>query len=187
MTFVRSSDPGSRSAGSNDGPPFRCVPPELWTVDNNLKVANISWPTACTYPPLPRWSPRQRYCSDVPLRFAETPAKTSQARASPGLRSRPGLAGPPVTSNSLDHSPADHDWTTTGLRVPRGMAGPQRTRRPRPSRPTGLAVIAGISHWIPDAPVMGQLNLQGAEAGQLIDDWSSGRKTGEDPLDAWRR
>jgi hypothetical protein len=27
----------------NGGPPFRCIPPELWAVDNNLNIANMSW------------------------------------------------------------------------------------------------------------------------------------------------
>jgi hypothetical protein len=25
------------------GPPFRCIPPELWGVENNLNIANIDW------------------------------------------------------------------------------------------------------------------------------------------------
>jgi hypothetical protein len=25
------------------GPPFRCIPAELWAVENNLNVANMSW------------------------------------------------------------------------------------------------------------------------------------------------
>ena len=23
--------------------PFRCIPPELWSVDNNLNIANMDW------------------------------------------------------------------------------------------------------------------------------------------------
>lgn len=45
---------------------------------------------------------------------------------------------------------------------------------------TGLeathAQIAGTLNWIPTAPVEGVVSLQGAAAGQLVDDWSSGRK-----------
>ena len=67
-----------------------------------------------------------------------------------------------------------------------GLPGTSHTasRRNRPGR--SPRCYRGTLHWIPDAPVMGQLNLQGAEAGQLIDDWSSGKRTGQDPLDAWR-
>jgi hypothetical protein len=25
------------------GPPFRCIPAELWAVENNLNIANMSW------------------------------------------------------------------------------------------------------------------------------------------------
>jgi hypothetical protein len=25
------------------GPPFRCIPPELWAVENNLNIANMGW------------------------------------------------------------------------------------------------------------------------------------------------
>jgi hypothetical protein len=25
------------------GPPFRCIPPELWGVENNLNIANMDW------------------------------------------------------------------------------------------------------------------------------------------------
>jgi hypothetical protein len=25
------------------GRPFRCIPPELWAVDNNLNIANMAW------------------------------------------------------------------------------------------------------------------------------------------------
>jgi hypothetical protein len=25
------------------GPPFRCIPAELWAVDNNLNIANMGW------------------------------------------------------------------------------------------------------------------------------------------------
>jgi hypothetical protein len=24
-------------------PPFRCIPPELWGIDNNLNIANMNW------------------------------------------------------------------------------------------------------------------------------------------------
>ena len=24
-------------------PPFRCIPPELWSIDNNLNIANMDW------------------------------------------------------------------------------------------------------------------------------------------------
>jgi len=27
----------------NGGPPFRCIPAELWAVDNNLNIANMGW------------------------------------------------------------------------------------------------------------------------------------------------
>jgi hypothetical protein len=27
----------------NGGPPFRCIPAELWAVENNLNIANLSW------------------------------------------------------------------------------------------------------------------------------------------------
>ncbi|SRR6266851_370907 len=27
----------------NGGPPFRCVPAKLWSVDNNLNIANMDW------------------------------------------------------------------------------------------------------------------------------------------------
>ena len=29
--------------GSADKAPFRCIPSELWSVDNNLNIANMSW------------------------------------------------------------------------------------------------------------------------------------------------
>ena len=25
------------------GPPFRCIPPQLWAVENNLNIANMDW------------------------------------------------------------------------------------------------------------------------------------------------
>jgi hypothetical protein len=27
----------------NGGPPLRCIPEELWAVQNNLNIANMSW------------------------------------------------------------------------------------------------------------------------------------------------
>jgi hypothetical protein len=27
----------------DDTPPFRCIPSELWSVDNNLNIANMDW------------------------------------------------------------------------------------------------------------------------------------------------
>jgi hypothetical protein len=29
--------------GGDGGPPFRCIPAELWAVENNLNIANMSW------------------------------------------------------------------------------------------------------------------------------------------------
>jgi hypothetical protein len=30
-------------AEGSDKPPFRCIPPELWGIDNNLNIANMDW------------------------------------------------------------------------------------------------------------------------------------------------
>jgi len=40
------------------------------------------------------------------------------------------------------------------------------------------AQITGTLRWEPEGPVLGQVNLQGATAGQLEDNWSSGRPNG---------
>lgn len=76
-------------------------------------------------------------------------------------------------------------FTATGtiwlvLAIIRGSADPA------PDKPadgvTGLdashAQIAGTLNWIPTAPVEGVVSLQGAAAGELVDDWGSGRNNG---------
>jgi hypothetical protein len=36
-------DPGRGPARSPGRPPFRCVPAELWGIENNLNIANMDW------------------------------------------------------------------------------------------------------------------------------------------------
>ena len=40
------------------------------------------------------------------------------------------------------------------------------------------AQISGTLHWVPDAQIYGQVNLEGASVGQLEDNWSSERPNG---------
>jgi hypothetical protein len=64
--------------------------------------------TTCTYPPLPRWSPPQRSCSDEPLRFRGNAGQVSrsQARASAGTVPVPAWCLTSAPNLTCDNSAA---------------------------------------------------------------------------------